>query len=231
MQNTLRLAITTGLAPGGSLRPQRMFELDNRGIRFLAPTKGHGSMTLDQFTELLRFWKTAREVWDIGLADILNYGKACFGEETMDALMEQLDFDLSDKMRAYAIGQIPLDMRSKGLTSEHLYVLGRIEDKSERGRWMALVDKHQLTPMELKKSIEVGQVVRQEQVDQVQGGQSGINTIQGVAHWFADWLRKTGGEQKIFAMSPERKRQLLEVLRGPGELYCKLKANLEGAAI
>lgn len=224
----MRLAVTTGLRPGASLRPQRMFEIGRRGIEFLAPTEGCGAMTLDQYTELLQGWKTVREVWDIGLADILDYGKRRFGQERVEELLAQLHFDLADKLRAYAIGQIPLDLRTDELTSEHLYVLGRIEDKAERGKWLAICGKEGLTSLELKKSIEGGRVIRSATLNEQQGGRSGLNSIQGVRHWFEDWERKVGGEKKIFEMSLDSRRDLLDELRGPGELYCKLKANLEG---
>lgn len=231
MQNVIGFAMTSGLTPGGSLRPQRMFEVDSRGVRFLAPTQGQGAMTFEHYTELLQGWKTIRETWDIGLADILAYGVARFGQEQVDGLMGQLEFDLADKLRAYAIGQIPLDLRTDELTSEHLYALGRIEDKGERGKWMALAGKHQLTAVELKKSIIAGEVIRQADLTAQQGGSSGLNTIQGVRHWFEDWERKMGGEQKIFALPTESLRQLLEELRGPGELYCKVKARLEAEPV
>ena len=111
-----------------------------------------------------------------------------------------MQFDLGDAIKALAIGQLPLDLRTERLTSEHMFVLKKADlTAKEQHHWGAISDKEELTPMELQKSIQAGKVMKRADIDRLSGHNSGIATIQGLNFWFAQWKRKVGGEAGVLA--------------------------------
>jgi len=220
----ITLALMGGTQPGASIRESRMFEVTRRGIRF------PGDLKWPQYAELVRAWKEIGEAHELGLANLVMYGQQRFGPEKVEALFHQLEFDLADFHRALAIGQIPLDLWSDGLTSEHLYILGTIKDIAERNKWRLACEKHDMDAFTLKRSIDAGRVLTAKELETKRGSGTGIVTIHGIRHEFDLWQRTVGGEQAIAAFSLDEKRALLRELQAPGEMYLKLKDEIGAVA-
>jgi len=217
---TISLALTSGLAPGAKLRENRLLKFSPTGIKF------EGELTLEQWKELVALWRGVRVAYFTGLADIMAYGKAKFGEDTVKETLAQCDFDLNDELRALAIGQLPLELRTVSLTEEHYFVLGKyVDNDKDRGKWAAAAEKHELSAYELQKSIEAGEVIKGDALKSRQGRNSGFLTIQSLSARFELWERNVGGENAILQMDEPNQRALLKELEGPGELYLKLKSR------
>lgn len=212
-ERALTLAVTGGVLKAVPLK------VEARGVR-LAP-----NLPFEQWREMLRMWRGLKDTWQFGVADFMSYGAKAFGEEKVQAAMEQLLFDLKDGLHGEVIGQIPLDLRDQPLSAEHYYVLGRAElTARERGRWAALAVKEEMTPLRLQKSIEAGRVLRKDEIDEMSGKNSGIPTVQGVRFLWDRWARKVG--DKAFKWTTDLKRQCLDEIKPIVEFARKLEASL-----
>ena len=183
---------------------------------------------VEEWKYSLQSWKTLKELFHFGLADLLRYGKKHFGESVVLDALGQFEFDLSDGMKAMAIGQIPLDLRVSALDSDHYYVLGRADlTPKERGKWAAVAHQHQLTAHELQMSIENGKVTRQADVDRISGKGAGINTIQGLAFWFMRWERQVGGKKSILGWTAKLKQEWLAEVQPIVDLAHEVASSLK----
>src|SRR5882724_1535846 len=106
MPEEVELAITSDANPKAGIGAGRKFQITRTGIRFL------GKMSLEQWSELLACWQwMGRDLYHVGLADIIEYGNEHFGAGVVDERLEFFGFDMADALKAHAIGQIPLDLR------------------------------------------------------------------------------------------------------------------------
>lgn len=159
-----------------------------------------GKLTYERWKTVLLSWRRCNGSWMLVFADLLRYGRERFGDKRVDEALFQMQFDLGDSIKALAIGQIPLGLRTERLTSEHMFVLAKADlTEKERRHWAVVSDKEQLKPRELQKSIEAGKVLKQADIDRISGHNSGIATIQGLSFWFAQWKRKVGGDEGVLA--------------------------------
>jgi hypothetical protein len=215
----VELAVTTGTPDKAGVGPGRKFQISVRGVRF------RGKMTYEQWMDGLRMLKTVREGWDFAYADFLRYGRTEFGDEQVNEAVKQLEFDLLDTVRAYRIGQIEFDFRSPVLGAEHYYVLGDLNEP-DRTRWAGLAEREQLTPLELKKSIEAGRIVRQETVNTESGRGAGITNVQSLRVWFSRWETQAGGHQQILSWPAEEKKKWLDEVSPIVTLAREIEASL-----
>jgi hypothetical protein len=213
------LAVMSGDAP---ITAGCKIAITSTGIEFL------GDMSIEQWREILRSWQKAGSIYHIGLADILGYGKAKFGEQAVDDTLELFGFDMADVLKANAIGQLLLEIRTESLTSEHLYILSKSlpNEKKEQGRWAAIATKEGLSAVELKQSIEEGKIVRQQQINRDSGRDSGVPNIEGLALVFQRWEKQAGGQEKILAQPLDWKRKFLEEIDPIVDLAAKVKETL-----
>lgn len=218
----VELAITTGQGKYAGVGDGRKVQITPMGLRFV------GKMTWDQWYDLLRSAKLFKECGDFIYADIIGHGRREFGDALVAEAIEQLQFDWQDTLRAYAIGQILFDFRSEKLSSEHYYVLGSaITDEKERMRWAAIAEKHELSALELKKSIEAGKVVRQEDVNSSSGRGAGIANMQALRFWFGRWEKQAGGHEAILKWPSEQKRKWLDEVKPIVDLYKEMEGTIE----
>ncbi len=192
------------------------------GVQFL------GKMTYGQWREALFAWKKGGDIFHIGLADFIEYGKKEFGEDKVDETLELFDFDMADVLKSHAIGQLPLDLRDVSLTSEHYYILakGLPSAMKEQARWAAIAKKNALTPIELKRSIEKGEVVKQAEIERTSGQNSGLPNIEGLAMTFQRWTKQVGGEENILKQPDDWKRKFLDEVHPIVELAQKVESTL-----
>lgn len=218
----VELAITTGQKQFAGVGDGRKFQITPLGIRFV------GKPSYEQWMDVGRFLKNAGHAWDFWYADFIAGGRTLFGDEKVTEALTQLEFDMLDTARAYAIGQTLLDFRSPQLTSEHYYVLGSAIPGDDKGRerWARIAEKENLTALELKKSIEAGKIIRQDNVNAESGRGAGIANMQGLKFWFERWEKQAGGHDAILQWPVERKRQWLDEMKPLTELARELEATL-----
>lgn len=189
-----------------------------------------GEMTLEQWTEFLNTIHSIKSAYHCVLADHLNYGRDKFGIATIAIALEQAEFDLSDVLKAEAIGQLTLDFRATHqLNSEHYFILSKLSDDKERTKWAKLATKNRLTPLELKRSIEAGKILKTDEIQDASGQGSGIVTIQGALFKMQQWQVKMGGTEKILELSSEERLNLLNLLTPTIELAAALEKSLENS--
>jgi hypothetical protein len=219
---TIELAITSGSNPKAGVGAGRKYQITRRGIVF------EGKLTFEQWKAGLAGWLRAKDLFHVGYADWLIYGKDNFGEEKVDETLELFGADMADAIKAYAIGQIPLDLRLDNLTGEHYWVLAKElpSAKKEQGKWAALAEKHGLTPAELKQSIQAGKIVRQEAISRERGSNSGIPNIEGVTLIFQRVVKQIGGESKILEQPLEWKLRFLDEVHPIVEIAHKVEETI-----
>lgn len=172
-----------------------------------------GDMTLEQWTELLATIHSVKSAYHCILADHINYGRDRFGTSQVALALEQAEFELADVTKADSIGQLTLDFRqTHSLNSEHYFILSKLPSDAERNRWASLAAKEKLSPLELKRSIEAGRLLRSSQIQNASGQGTGINTIQGAVFKMQQWQRDMGGSDKIVTLPSADRRNLLELL-------------------
>lgn len=196
--------------------------MEPRGLRI------RGKPTFEQWKELLRTWREASDKFHFGLADLLVYGNEHFGKARVDQVVQQMEFDVADAIRAMSIGQIPLDLRSENLSSEHYFVMARANlSVKEQGRWAAIATKENLTALELQKSIAAGHVVKAEVSSGESGRNSGIATIQGMRFWFERWSSKVGGRDAVLAWDRDTRAAWLSEVRPVVDLAREVENSLK----
>lgn len=211
------LALTHGLAVGGKLRENRIVEVTAMGITFL------GDLSFDQCVSLLAGLKHVQGAFHICLADVLAYMRQRFSDEAVENALVQLEFEMSDVAQATAIAAVPRQLRAPGLTSEHYFVVARADlTVDQQKRWLRVASEKRLTGLELKRSIERGEVVKERSGN----SQSGIVTIQGIRYWFERWAAKMGGEEQILHWEADFRRKWLEEVKPIIELAHKVEESL-----
>lgn len=196
----------------------------------LTPTgvRIEGKLSFEEWQRAVFMWKKIFSTFHVGFSDIVTYGRKEFGDNEVDQTLEAFHFDMADILKSYAIGQLPLDLRDESLTGEHYYILARQLPNAtkEQGRWAAIAKKEHLTPIELKRSIEKGDVVKQKDIERESGQNSGIPNIEGLAMTFQRWMKQAGGEQKILDQPPEWKEHFLEEVEPIIDMAEKIEATL-----
>lgn len=175
----------------------------------------------DVWREALALLKSVRDGYHMALADTIAYGRDRFGDEKVAEVMEQLEFSQADFNMAANISRIPIGLRKNedGLTAEHYHVVGHVfgDNEPAQKKWLAAAAKERLSPRELRRSIDAGQVVRS---DATRTGRSsgGLVTIQGIMFTFDQWRRQVGGEESMLHWEEKDRRQWLEETRPFAEL-------------
>ncbi len=187
-----------------------------------------GDMTLPQWTEFLHAIRSVNSAYHCALADAINYGREHFGDDAVSVAMEQVEFDLADVAKASNIGTLSLSFRQTyHLSSEHYFVLSRLDDSEAQNTWASTAIKHGLSALELKRSIEAGAVVRTKQIGNVSGQGTGFNTIQGICFRLQQWEKAMGGVAKISQLNADELRKLAELLTPTIELVQAIATAIE----
>ena len=183
-------------------------------------------LSLEEWKELLIFLNRFKHIFHCSLADVLNYGRAKFSTEAVNVGITQAEFDFADVAKAESIGQLTLEFREKhALTSEHYFVLSR-QPAKDADKWAKIARSEKLTPLELKRSIEAGKVVRNADLAALSGQGSGINTIQGAIFRLQSWENSLGGRAKVIELPRKEREQILSLLKPTIELAATLEQSL-----
>lgn len=186
-----------------------------------------GKLSLEEWTEVLRSLRDVKHAFHCALADAINYGNTNFGSDKVAIALEQGEFDFADVSKATTIGTLALGFRENhsGLTSEHYFILSRLEEP-ERTRWAELATAENLKPLELKRSIEAGRILRITEIQSGSGQGSGITTVQGAIFKLKQWENSMGGEAKILSLPRTQLDELLTLFTPVIELAAKIEQRI-----
>lgn len=186
-----------------------------------------GTLSLEDWKSLIGSLQSIRHAYHNALADAINYGHRTFGSEVVGTTLEQLEFDMSDANKAINIGTLSYHFRqAHPLTSEHYHVLATCAEEQHREKWAKLATDEKLTALELKRSIEKGEVIRTSEIQKLSGHGAGINTVQGVVFQFKQWENRIGGVQAALKLPEKERRDLLSHLTPMIELAAALESSL-----
>ena len=221
-------AIVTGTPEKAGVGKGRRFDITPRGIIF------HGEMSWEQYTDMIRGLKLTKDAYNFLLATGVRYGKEKFGIEKIDQLFMDLAFDHQDATRALGVGQLTFDFVGRlKLDAEHLWVLASClpDDEAAQAKWAAAVEKHDLSAIALKRSIEAGRVLSSKELEQQSGrGSGGLGFLDGLKMAYDQWSRRLGGRKAILELAPEKKREWLAGVEEVETLIKDVRASLEDEA-
>ena len=184
-------------------------------------------LTWDEWRNLLAETRRIKKTYLSVLSDITDYGRNHFGDDQVNQALEQLEFEMADATKAHVIALVGYDQRARyNLTSEHAYVLGNmLDDTSERDKWAALSQQHNLTAFELKKSIENGAVIRESEIRDNSGHGDGIPSVQAIRFQFEKWQRQFSDRAAILKLPKPERRKILDLLTPIVEFAASLESS------
>lgn len=186
------------------------------------------NLSLEEWQNAMKEIRRVKHAYHAVLADLTGYGTEHFGEQTVADAMEQMEFDLDDSNKAAAISNLSLSFRTLySLNSEHAFILSAIKDDDEREEWAKKCKEHNLTALELKRSIQAGKIMRKEDLAKASGQGAGVPTVQAVRFQFERWCRAVGDKEKILNLPKPERRQLLTTLEPIIELAAEVQLSLE----
>ena len=163
----------------------------------------------------------------VGLAKAkhINFGIATFGRDKVDMCCGQLELPLQDVKRAIDIGTIPPGITYRNLSDDHYVILARGGLTPKKlAHWAKIASIQNLSPGQLKASINAGEVVDPKTADSVNHG---LASVHGVNHEFSVWLRRVNGAHGILRMEAAAVKEIMGELEPIAKLYHQL---LEGVA-
>jgi len=187
----------------------------------------NGPLTKDEWVEAITTLRDVHHNYLKALGDVVGYGIDNFGAEVVGQNIEQLEFSLSDANAALGIAKLSYDFKSAyPLTSEHYLILSKVATEELKEEWAQIAVKHKLSALELKRSIEAGEILTNEEISNNSGLGAGITTIEGTLFQFQQWKQRVG-EDNIIDLPRTNKLELLEKLQPFIELAAKVSESLE----
>jgi hypothetical protein len=185
-------------------------------------------LSWEEWRELLSQTRRVKTTYLSILADITEYGRRNFGDDSVNQALEQLEFEMVDATKSDTIALVGYDRREKyGLTSEHAYVLGhQLEAEEEWDKWAGLTLKHNLTAFELKKSIEKGEVIRHAEITEKSGHGTGIPSVQAIRYQFERWQRQFPDRTALLKLPTTERQKILDLLSPIVELAASIETSI-----
>jgi hypothetical protein len=183
------------------------------------------ALTIEQWKEVGRMLKAARTATLWWEADWMQYGKASYEETDWDEAVDQLEFDFVGGKYdlLMSLAAVPLERRRPGLSAQHYQFLTKLPTVKEQDKWAKVAEVEKLTPMDLKRSIAQGEVVRGSEERQ-----GGMITIQDLAREFDTWHRYVESKDPIENWSKEKLRELLAVMKKMADVIAYCKNEVQG---
>lgn len=182
-------------------------------------------LTIEQWKEVGRMLKAARTATLWWEADWMQYGRASYQEDDWDEAVDQLEFDFVGGKYdlLMSLAAVPLERRRPGLSAQHYLFLTKLPTVKEQDKWAKMAEVEKLTPMDLKRSIAQGEVVRGSEERQ-----GGMITIQDLAREFDTWHRYVESKDPIENWSKEKLRELLTVMKKMADVIAYCQNEVQG---
>lgn len=190
------------------------FTIRETGIEF------HQELDFEEWESL--GYKLARVGKSIGfiIGDWINYGEKLWGEKYQDAINRSgLDYQTLRDF-AYVAGRIELSLRNDNLDFNHHRVVAKLPSGDQK-EWLKAAEKHGLSVRRLRKSINVGRVVSQDEM-QEDPSDKGHVTYMVFINRLCQWWRKVVDREPIEQWDEYRRETLKRDLKPLVEIYEKL---------
>jgi hypothetical protein len=189
-----------------------------------------GELSFEEWREAHYGLFKLTKIGKLCLADSINFAKAKFGEVMVDEALHQMEFPWIDAKKAELVDQrrLPWQAREFDLEEEHFFAVGQANLRPEESaKWLEIAAEEKLTPLELKRSIEVGKTIHNEDTQSGKGKNSGIVTIYAVRALFLQWRRNN--ITALLAGPIDEQKDVLSELEPVCELIDKLRVNIAEA--
>jgi hypothetical protein len=158
------------------------------------------------------------------IASWRKFGTMAFGEDVVELETGQLCFPSMAIAQAKQLEMMPEEVFASGISPQHAKVLAEeCAGPADSLRWAKTALKENLTPGELRSSIEAGRVTRRSEAEQKGGGS--IASIHGVRGLFDRWSASTLRERPLEIWEADDLRALLDELK-PIYLLCEKAVSL-----
>jgi hypothetical protein len=192
--------------------------------------------TVTELEAVLRNFAAWRSVESVALSDILAFADRKGMLEQLHPVFEECDLSPVDVGKALAISNVPRGLRHEKLTAEHYLVVSQLL-YPEQTRWLQDAVRYKLTGLQLKRSIEVGRVLKKDEMEELSGRGSGIANYHAAVSQWQRWKTRLGGVMAIIAWpTPILEKWLVEVQEVGADIIAaeaelkKRKSLTEGGA-
>lgn len=231
MSDTAQTEVTTITTPDNPLARIASVTIFHgmQGAISWVPGKGcvvRGDLTEEETRDALYGFQGVRREFGSFYSGFVRWARDKHGDFFVDEIFGQMQLPLNDAKQYDAIARVPWQARNAAFSDEHYYVVGKADLKDpEREKWLEIAHDEDLSPLELKRSIEEGKVVHQEETPAGKGSGSGIVTIYAVRMIYMQWARKCASP--VLAGELKEQTAILEELRPILEFADKLRAAID----
>ena len=183
-------------------------------------------LTWQQCRGILAGFKMFEDLGTLGLSDVLTFARSKGWLEQAELALTDMHFDMASVKKALAVADVPRALRHPSLTAEHYYVVSGLLYE-EQIRWLDLALKHEVSPLVLKRSIEVGKLLSAADLAQMSGAGSGILNYHGILTSWERWEKKVGGLDGILHWPVRIRQQWLDDVKVVRELADKVEDSLK----
>jgi len=164
--------------------PNQKFTVTATGIEFF------GDLSLEEWDELGRTLIPFAKKIGFMLGDWINYGSKAYGTKYKEAL--EVTGIPPKTLRNYAsvARRVGPSLREPSLGHEHHAAVARLESHEQR-YWLELTKEHNLTIRRLRKSIQLGRLVSEEELEDEGAGNSPANHVKLINRLVRWWTSET----------------------------------------
>ena len=193
--------------------------------------------TIEDYESAIRVIAQLGTISTIALGDLLHHAeKKGIKAEQFALVFEEVGYSPVDTGKAYSIASVHRRLRNEKLSSEHYFVvaksigLGDVDAKDAQmglqEQWLNRALKHNLSPLELKRSIEAGKVLKKGEIAKLSGRGSGIINYHGIVNQWERWANKVGGADGIKSWPTETLEKWLSEVKSVDETIAAARAEL-----
>lgn len=177
-----------------------------------------------EWLQLGRYLKATRTVSLRWTADWRREGRSSFGDEVVAAAEGQLELEFRDLRAAEALEG--MESRRDGLADAHHFVVAKYARPDEQESWLDLAESEELSPQDLRLSIEAGVVTRAKFAPKLSGNDksAGLISIEGIRGQFDLWRNKVSEDGFPDRWDERRLGMVAALLRPMMDVYLEVQA-------
>lgn len=188
----------------------------NLSLSFVNNSRGNGLIIppetdFENWTQLMYGLAQVKKQYHSCLGDAIQFGRKKFGSDA-DDVIEQMELPFDDVQRAESAALAPPSKRT--LPAEIYHVANKeAKEDADRDQWLEKATAEGLSARELQHSIRMGHVIRQAEIDILNGKDSALPTLRPVVAAFDRWFRHIGGAAAIAQLPDGNKASILAQLQ------------------
>jgi len=188
------------------------FSITPCGIKF------HGDLSLEEWVSLGEKLGDAERSIGLMIGDWINYAENKWGEKYDDAIAcTGLEYQTLANY-AYVARKVQFSYRYENLTFKHHYTVAKLKDPEEQKHWLDQAEKHDLGVERLRKSINLGRIATEEEV-QGDPADRGYVTYLALLNRIRRWWARETGKAPVEEWDEDRREVLKKDFKLVVEIY------------